>query len=114
MLQYLIDHPWLLALLGAPALIKSLPGLLRKLEVAALRRLVEKGDEIDREALKGTLAVWVTWAEKKYGAGKGPVKFEAVDGLLSKALPFLSAEDRKHLIEESVKQLDEGAHEASQ
>lgn len=114
MIQFITSHPWLLALLGVPALLAALPGIIRKLEVQALHKLIDQGDEIDHQAIRDTIAVWVQWAEKKYGADKGPVKFAAVDALIAKALPFMSADDRKKLIEDVVKALDEGAREATQ
>ncbi len=114
MIQFAIDHPWLLVLLGAPALLASLPTMLRKAEVAALRALLSKGDASDQKALKAIILALVTLAEEKYGEGKGPLKFDEVDKLLAKLLPFIGAEDRKKLINDVVSQLDAGAHEVTQ
>ena len=114
MIQFIMSHPWMLSLFGIPALLAAIPTLLHKLEVAALKKMIATGDPIDQKAIKGIISVSVTWAEEKYGAGKGPIKFEAVDALLAKALPFMSADDRKKFIEDAVKALDSGAHDAAQ
>lgn len=114
MIQYALAHPWILALLGIPAMLSSLPHLLHKGEVAAIRRLLATRDPIDQKAIKATISAWVTWAEEKYGAGQGPIKFAMVDAVLAKVLPFMSADDRQKLIEDAAKELDSGAHEATQ
>lgn len=114
MIQFITSHPWLLALIGVPALVAALPTMLHKAEVSALKSLFAQGDAADQKALKGIALVAVTWAEEKYGDGKGIVKFEAVDALLAKAIPFISADQRKKLIEDTVTGLDSGVHEAAQ
>lgn len=112
MVNFILAHHWILALLGLPALLSALPAIIHKAEVAALKGLFSQGDAIDQKAIKAVASAIVTWAEEKYGAGNGPIKFDMVDAILAKALPFIPADDRKKLIEEVVKALDDGAHEA--
>lgn len=104
MLQYLIDHPGLFAFA-----IPAIPLILVKIERFAVSQLLSRGDPIDQEAIKGVLKVLVVWAEKK-GATDGAAKFAAVDRIVAHAIPFLTADQRKSLIEDAVKKLDDEAH----
>lgn len=113
-IKYILDHSWLLALLGVPALLAAVPTLVRRATINGLHKIIEAGEfPEDDELIRAIVAALVKWAEAKYKAGRGPLKYEAVDTLAAKALPFMGAEDRRKLIEEAVKQLDAGAHEAS-
>lgn len=109
MLNYVMNHPWLLGLI-LPSIVAAVPGLLVKAEKAALANLFSYGDPVDQEALRSTVKVWVVWAEKKYAiAGQGRNKFEAVNALVARALPFIPAEQREDMIEQAVEQLDAAA-----
>lgn len=112
--HFVISHPWALTLLGIPALLAALPAALRKVETMVFKKLLANGDAIDQRAIRATIRAWTTWAEEKYGTGTGAQKFAVVDGVLAKVLPFLSAEDRKKLIENVLAELDAGAQEAGQ
>jgi hypothetical protein len=109
-MQFILNHPWLLSLLGLPAILAAIPLALQKFEVSALKSLFRFGDSADQKAMKGIVKVLVQWAEDKYS--EGAVKFDVVDAIVARALPFLTVEQRKQLIEDSVKDLDAGASEA--
>jgi hypothetical protein len=109
-LSYILAHPWLLSLIGLPALLAAVPLVLQKLEVQALKELFKVGDDADKRAIKAIVKALVQWAEDKYK--EGAVKFDTVDTIIARTFPFLSADQRKQLIEETVRDLDAGAKTA--
>lgn len=106
-MNFIMSHPWLLAMI-LPTVLASIPSAIVKIEKMAIARLLSSGDEIDQEAIRATFQVWVVWAEKK-GARDGPAKFAKVDSIVSRVFPFLSADQRKSLIEDAVTQMDAAA-----
>lgn len=108
--NYVLNHPWLAALI-VPPMLTGLPSMLGKLEKAAISRLLSTGDTVDRKLLKTVIKAVVVWAEEK-GAQDGPSKFAAADKLVAGALPFLSADQREGLIEAAVAELDKDANDS--
>jgi hypothetical protein len=106
LVDWVLNHPSLL-LLAVPAI----PSILGRLEKAAIARLLSAGDEADQNLMRSVVSAVVVWAEEK-GAKSGAEKFAAADKVLARALPFLSADQRKDLIENAVKALDESAKQA--
>jgi hypothetical protein len=107
LVHFVMDHPALLLLL-----LPAVPSVLVKLEKAALAELFSLGDAADQAFARDVAAALVKWAEAKYDApGSGDAKRAAVDRALAWALPFMSADQRKDLIEKSVAELDKGAKE---
>ena len=110
----IMDHPWLLAFVGFPALIAALPGWFAKIEKAALSRMLANGDEADKKLKKAIVLALVVWAEEKYkDPGVGSFKYAAVDALLAHYLPMLTPEQRKNLIEGTLSALDMTARQAT-
>lgn len=114
MINFVLAHPALLALF-VPTILAAIPGLLVKLEKAALARLFSAGDVSDQKAIRGIVKVAVIWAEEKYNNPIGPsgeTKLAAVSRMIQRALPFLSADQVRGLIEEAVKEIDSEAKAA--
>lgn len=107
MIKFLIDHPALFLFL-----LPAIPAVLGKLEKVAIASLLSRGDTADQKLMRAVAVAVVTWAEDKIGASNGAAKFDVADKLLARALPFLSADQRQHLIESCVSELDKDAHEA--
>lgn len=106
MLNYIMSHPWLLALIVPPALA-AVPSLIVKAEKAALARLFAQGDAIDQKFMRSVVRAAVLWAEEKGDlAGGGAKKFDAAEKILNRALPFLSAQQCEDLIEKAVLEMD--------
>jgi len=106
---------WLemMAAAGALALLASkLPKWSHDAEVKALQSLFSTGAPEDQEAIKGLTAVLVKWAEKKFGAGRGADKLQAVSIAINKALPWLPQDKVRAMIEAEVASLDQGAQDA--
>jgi hypothetical protein len=111
-MQLALSYPWLLSLMGLPAILAAVPLLLQKIEMRALNSLFAIGDDADKKAIKEIVKTLVQWAEEKYR--EGPIKFDAVDSIVAYALPFIGAEQREQLIEAAVKDLDAGAKQSVQ
>jgi hypothetical protein len=111
-MNYLLAHPALL-LWAFPFVLAAAVKGIASVEKAVFARLFELGDPVDQKAVRATAAIWVQWAEAKAGpAADGSSKFVLVDKLLARALPFLSADQRKSLIEQSVSAMDAAAQAA--
>lgn len=114
MINYVLAHPSLLLWLF-PFLVAGAVSAIGKAEKYALARLLTIGDVHTQKAIHDTIKVWVVWAEEEYADprdGTGSEKFAAVDNLLARALPFLSADQRRDLIEKAVKEMDAEANAA--
>ncbi len=111
-MNFILSHPSLL-LWAFPFVLTSGVVLLGKIEKAALARLFVLGDAADQEAIRTIAGAVVKWAEAKAAPNAdGSSKFATVDKLLARALPFLSADQRRMLIERSVAEMDKDAHDA--
>ena len=106
MIEFLLNHPYLF-LFALPLV----PVALAKIEKIAIARLLSEGDADDQALLRSVAQAVVLWAEKK-GAQDGSGKFAVADKLVARALPFLSADQRRKLIQDAVDQMDKAAHEA--
>lgn len=106
MIQFLINHPAVFLFL-----LPALPSILGKIEKAAIAQLLARGDSVDQKLLRTVAKAIVVWAEEK-GSINGAAKFTMADKLISRALPFLTAEQRKELIESAVAELDKSANDA--
>lgn len=114
MLNYVLEHPWLLALI-LPTILASIPSYLVKAEKAVLAKLFAYGDANDKEAIRASVKIWVLWAEKKYNiTGQGKVRFQAVSAIIGRALPFIPQEQLEDLIEKAVMEMDAAANAAVQ
>lgn len=96
----------------AGLVLAKLPKLSHDAELKALQSLFSTGAPEDQEAIKGIFAVLVKWAEKKYGAGQGQAKLQAVTMMAQKALPWIAPDKVRALIEAEVAALDQGAQDA--
>lgn len=113
-MEYLLKHP-VLFLWALPMLLPFVPKLVRSISGMAFKRLVSEGDADDQLLMRSITKAFVVWAENKCKKdGAGGEKFKQVDALLAKAIPFLSADQRKSLIENTLDALDAEAKNASQ
>lgn len=112
MINWLLAHPSLL-LWAFPFVLAAAVGAIGKAEKAGIAYLFSRGDVVDQECARSVVAAVVVWAEKRAAPNAdGSSKFAAVDKLLARFLPFLSADERREVIEASVKEMDKAAHEA--
>lgn len=109
-MNYLLAHPALL-LWAFPFVVGAVVKFIGNMEKVALERLFSYGDADDRAAIRATADIWVKWAERRAAPNAdGSSKFAVVDKLLARGLPFLSAEDRRSLIEKCVAEMDAAAN----
>jgi hypothetical protein len=106
MIQFLLNHPALFLFL-----LPAIPSVLGKLEKAAIARLLSAGDAADQKLIRTVTKGVVVWAEDK-SALDGSGKFAIADKLVARAMPFLSADQRKALIQNAVAELDKDANDA--
>lgn len=112
MVQFILNHPALLLWAFSFVLTSSVVAL-GKAEKAALARLFVLGDAADQEAIRTIAGAVVKWAEKKAAPNAdGSSKFAVVDKMLARALPFLSADQRREIIEKAVAEMDKDANDA--
>lgn len=113
-MSYILNHPALL-LWALPVLLPFIPKAVRAIEGRILRHLLSAGDADDQQLIRAITRAFVVWAENKcQKEGAGGEKFKQVDALLAKALPFLSADQRRTLIENTLEALDAEAKAAAQ
>lgn len=106
MVTFLLNHPALFLFL-----LPAVPSVIGKIEKVMIARLLSRGDAADQELLRSVAKAVVLWAEKK-GASDGSSKFAVADKLVARALPFLSADQRRSLIQGAVDEMDKAANEA--
>lgn len=112
MIQYLLAHPSLL-LWAFPFVLAAAVGAVGKAEKAGISYLFSRGDAIDQECARSIVAAVVKWAEKRAAPNAdGSSKFAAVDKMLARALPFLTADERRQVIEKCVAEMDQAAQDA--
>lgn len=106
MINFLMNHPALFLFL-----LPAVPSVLGKLEKAAIARLLAAGDLADQKLILTVTKGFVVWAEDK-GRLDGSGKFAVADKLVARAMPFLSADQRRDLIQNAVAELDKDANDA--
>ncbi len=112
MVNFVLAHPSLL-LWAFPFVLAAAVGAIGKAEKAGIAYLFSRGDAVDQECARAIVAAVVKWAEKRAAPNAdGSSKFAAVDKLLARFLPFLSADERREIIEKSVAEMDKAANEA--
>lgn len=111
-MNWLLAHPQLI-LWAFPFILATCVAFIGRIEKAGISYLLSRGDTIDQDAMRATCAIWVKWAERRAAPNAdGSSKFATVDKFLSHALPFLSTDERKNLIESSVAAMDAAAQDA--
>ncbi len=111
-MTWLLAHPSLL-LWAFPFILAAVVGAVGKIEKAGISYLFSRGDAIDQECARSIVAAVVLWAEKRAAPNAdGSSKFATVDRLLANALPFLNADERRQVIEASVREMDKAANDA--
>lgn len=111
-MTWLMSHPSLL-LWAFPFVLAAAVGAIGKAEKAGISYLFSRGDAVDQECARSVVAAIVKWAEKRAAPNAdGSSKFATVDKLLARALPFLSADERRQVIEQSVREMDKAANDA--
>lgn len=111
-MNFLLAHPSLL-LWAFPFVLAAAVGAIGKIEKAGIAYLFSRGDKIDQDCARSIVAAVVKWAELRAAPNAdGTSKFAVVDKLLARAMPFLSADERREIIEKSVAEMDKAANDA--